>query len=171
MSLMQDIVKMNFVRSGYLPNYPYHMISNAEMCNAFLAFDHGQYSGYMVDRYPCVGASLEDKYQILLHSMHEQLLNFLENDGEIIPDWIYSYMVGSTVGPNSNVYDIHDLLVLLDADNIDDVFTEQAAEVCLKVSSKWLSKLPSGGTRPPSMFGEPHVIKSLRLAQVNLGRS
>lgn len=172
MSLMQDIVKMNLVRYGYLPNYPYHMISNKEMCDAFLSRRDDTYSGFMVDNYPCENSVLADQYNDLLDSMYSALNDFCDelNTVDMIPDWIYSYMIGSVIGPRSNVQDIHDLLVLLDLDNLDDVFTPEVYSACFSISLNWLKKLSSSSSRPPCMFGEPHVIKSLRLMQVNINR-
>jgi hypothetical protein len=36
MSLIHDIIKIKYTRLGYLPNYPYHLISDAEMFDAFI---------------------------------------------------------------------------------------------------------------------------------------
>lgn len=36
MSLVHDLIKIKYVREGYLPNYPYHLISDSEMCDAFI---------------------------------------------------------------------------------------------------------------------------------------
>ena len=36
MSLIHDIIKIKYINLGYLPNYPYHMISDREMFDAFI---------------------------------------------------------------------------------------------------------------------------------------
>ena len=74
-------------------------------------------------------------------------------------------MLGNVIGPKSSQQDIHDLLVMLDVDNIDDVFTPLACEACYDVSKSWINKFPDAQKehRPPTCFGEPHVVKSLRL--------
>ena len=39
MSYIHDIIKIKYVREGWLPNWPYHLISDQEMCDAFLKQD------------------------------------------------------------------------------------------------------------------------------------
>lgn len=179
MSVIHDIIKIKYVREGYLPNYPYHMISDEEMCNAFINDSGNDVFHYY---YPCLNSSLEDSYNDLVNAIRYHIRQ-LVSDIEVspsLPDWVYSYMLGSTIGPRSSVLDRHDLLVMLNLDNIDDIFTPQAAASCLEVSTNWIKKLSTSeqveyngemiSTRPPTMFGEPHVIKSLRLQQVDLNR-
>src|SRR5574343_441788 len=36
---IHDIIKMEYVRQGYLPNFPYHLISDQEMFDAFIVFE------------------------------------------------------------------------------------------------------------------------------------
>lgn len=175
MSLMHDIIKMKFIREGYLPNYPYHMISDKEMCDAFLQktseSQPNELTGYFSDTYPCLHDKLAERYNCLVDDilLHLNRLKSSNSDSYILPNWIYSYMLGSVIGPKSSTSDIHDLLVLLNEDNIDDVFTYRASEACYNISSRWLKK-PSDDIeiRSATMFGEPHVIKSLRLTQVDV---
>lgn len=182
MSLTHDIIKMKYVEEGYLPNYPFHMISDSEMCDAFIQATattegdikyrlDGQATSYFRDNYPCVSSDLGDAYAGLVNSMmvHIEQLKQSTDDQYVLPDWIYSYMLGAVVGPNSEIADIHDLLVLLGKDNIDDIFTPEAASACLKISTRWVSKISatSGIQRNPTIFGEPHVIKQLRLAEAS----
>lgn len=182
MSLTHDIIKMKYVEEGYLPNYPFHMISDSEMCDAFLqaipkSADDSVYTAdyektsYFLDTYPCISSedsNLVDAYKLLISSMlwHIDQLKSSREAEYTLPDWIYSYMLGVVVGPNSEISEIHDLLVLLGVDNIDDIFTESAAAKCLSISTNWVSKFPSNirDHRHPTIFGEPHVIKYLRLA-------
>ena len=48
-------------------------------------------------------------------------------------------------------------------------FTSETAKACYEISKKWLQKLPTKHAhRPPAVFGETHVIKSLRLDQSDI---
>lgn len=87
------------------------------------------------------------------------------NLAEIFDAWIYSYMLGEVIGPESEDADKHDVFVLLDMDNLYDVFTVEIAKECLNVSTKWLKK-STETSRPAGCFAEPHVIKSLRLDNI-----
>ena len=37
--LVHDVIKIRLVEDGYLPNYPYHMMSDREMIAAFMGTD------------------------------------------------------------------------------------------------------------------------------------
>ena len=37
---IHDLIKIKYIREGYLPNYPYHMISDEEVFNAFINPDY-----------------------------------------------------------------------------------------------------------------------------------
>lgn len=168
MSLVHDLIKIKYVREGYLPNWPYHLISDQEMCEAFLTKSEGQYSGYFIDNYPSINDNLLEVYQNLVDTIYSYMIRCHKASGEpyIFPDWVYSYMLGTTISINSSVEDIHDLLVLLNADNLNDIFDSTSAQACYDVSKLWVNKLNSYGKdyRPPTCFGEPHVIKSLRVS-------
>lgn len=170
MSMIHTIIKINLSKEGYLPNLPPHLISDSEMCDAFLpklGSDDHENPSYFYDNYPCISDSLSAEYEELVSCIdyHINQLRQSTQDMYILPDWVYSYMLGRVVSVNSSIRDKHDLLVLLNLDNIDDNFTEAAALSCLSISREWLRKLPSDrlNHRPPTMFGENHVIKSLRL--------
>ena len=79
-----------------------------------------------------------------------------------IPDWVYSYMLGEVVYQSSEYLDIYDTLALLGCSNNDNEFTREACAACYKISSDYISTLAKG-SRAPTIFGEPHVIKSLRI--------
>lgn len=163
MSFIHDILKIKYVEEGYLPNYPYHLISDSEMCDAFLS--DGEC--YFNDNYPCPDESLQQVYNELVDNLLYHI-NMLKDSSDVdfkLPDWVYGYMIGSVVGPNSNKLDIHDMLVYMGVDNIDDEFTFAASKQCLKISTLWLNKYPSAKLdhRSPSMFGEGHILKYLRL--------
>ena len=133
-------------------------------------FLHGKYECWFCDNYPLVDESLLEPYRQLVMYIKDAITAFVndKSDMHFVADWIYSYMLGEVIGPYSTKLDIHDLLVLLDTDNIDDIFDGKSAKACYSVSQKWLAKLPKAETnnRPATMFGEPHVIKSLRLQHI-----
>ena len=234
---IHDVIKINYAKEGYLMNYPYHLISDSEMFDAFMCYrlevpeseaskviqgnyslwespkayvslyhlksyeviddsdshllilegnkdkleTFNQLSGlclecylspdcYFSVNYPMLADSLKDEYLNLVEAINYHINTYLESaltaDVIAIPDWVYSYMLGAVISVNSSQQDIHDMLVLLSLDNLDDEFNESILQSCLEISSKWISKLPPAKKvmRPPTMFGEPHVIKSLRIA-------
>lgn len=159
MSLIHDVIKIKYIREGYLPNYPYHLISDKEMFDAFLRDDEGFFDSYYHVSYE----SLIPVVNELKSDMSKKI-----NSDDKIPDWIYSYMLGEVISSESSQKDIHDLLVLLECDNINDEITQVAYERCLTQSKNWIAKNIISD-RPPTCFGEPHVIKSLRVLQVSVG--
>lgn len=235
---IHDIIKIEYIRQGYLPDYPYHLISDTEMFDAFLTdelkisqdnaskikqgdsslwdspkkyinlyklssfelvtemdgsqaliirgnrdklIEFNQLLGldcdcivspdcYFAVNYPLLYDSLSDAYNELVNSLYYHINAHLNSKNTsvtfAVPNWVYSYMNGAVIGVNSPQLDIHDFLVLLNLDNLDDVFTEQICYSCLEISKKWIDKLPPSKNtmRPPTMYGEPHVIKSLRIS-------
>ncbi len=175
-SFIHDIIKMKYVRIGYLPNYPYHLISDIEMCDAFLNDKENSFC-FFYDNYPLLDNSLRIPYDNLVDSLKyhiEQLKKYQSNESTssnyyTLPDWMYSYMMGEVLSVKSDKQDLHDFFVMLGMDNIDDEFNALISRRCLEISQIWLRKLPSEdkGNRSPTMFGEPHVLKYLRLNQVS----
>lgn len=201
---IHDIIKIKFTREGYLPDYPYHLISDEEMCDAFLKLpdDIQEYItpdffgitldqtkttvdwyqsylndttsvAYFKDNYPLIDESINDYYKNLLNRIFYELQQFKNdvNDDRILPNWIYSYMLGVCIGPTSDKLDIHDMISAMGVDNLEDDYTVDCAIECLKISYAWLKKIiVSQGdvVRPPTMFGEPHVLKAIRLDQESL---
>lgn len=171
MSYIHDVIKIRLSQLGYLPDTPYHLISDEEMCNAFIGND----ASYFFDYYPCNESELSDEYATLVSAIRYHVSQMIQSADENakLPDWVYSYMLGAVIGPMSDPMDIHDLILPLGVDNIDDIFDSNAMFACLAASKKWLMKikrvdvqLPDGSilnTRPPTMFGEPHVVKYVRL--------
>lgn len=162
---IHDIIKINYINEGYLPNYPYHLTTDKEMIEAFLKPDEG----YFAVNYPCIDNSLTDDYATLLTFITTKLNDYIDS-GASIPSWIYSYMIGSVISINSEPEDIYSLesLLNLDTNLWGSEFNLQLANECLSVSKDWVKKLPSKyGNRPPSMFGELHVIKSLRINSIS----
>ena len=187
MSLIHDIIKIKYSKLGYLPGYPYHLISDEEMLNAFINRKADDKEHFFEDNYPnpfleqdliykklspqgevISEVSLKEEYEKLKSYILSTINTYLEYKGtEVeslykIPDWVYSYMLGEVVYNSSQYLDIYDTLSLLGANNIDNKFTNQSCALCYETSLKYISTLTSG-LRPPTVFGEPHVIKQLRL--------
>lgn len=162
---IHDIIKIQYINEGYLPNYPYHMITDKEMFQAFLLEDEG----YFAVNYPLLDPDLQEDYDALLEGIKVCIRAYMVDKIDI-PSWVYSYMLGNTFSVNS---DTHDIMYLYELTNLTttqpDIFSADLQDECLKISKEWLSKLPAKyGSRPATMFGEPHVIKSRRLAAVNV---
>lgn len=206
MSFVHAVIKIQYIREGYLPNWPYHMISDDEMCDAFISIPESisgyitsDYFGITVDKtqtrvdwygaflndnklisyfkanYPLIDATISSYYKALVNRIFYEIQEFKNNpnDDKALPDWIYSYMLGVVIGPTSDKIDIHDMISssLMGTDNIDDDYTLDCAIQCLKISKDWLRKIiVSEGDviRPPTMFGEPHVLKAIRLFEESL---
>lgn len=188
MSFINDLVKLNLVRSGYLADMPYHLISDKEMCNAFIsAKQHGDKwvvddNCYFAVNYPCMSEELSDVYNKLVDVILYHISKFQEVDDltYTLPDWLYSYMLGEVISINSPKADIHDMLVAMGVDNLEDEFTAEASAMCAKMSEAWMNKFilsdkqitdvdhPHFGQllRTATIFGEPHVLKFLRLQSI-----
>lgn len=164
MSIVHDVIKIKYVEEGYLPNYPYYLISDKEMIQAFLREDDGFFAlNYQLES---DNQELVDAYQLLQTEIAYHLNLYLDSDKMIpIPDWVYSYMIGSCISNTSKQSDRHDLLVAIGRDNTADEFNEAIHQDLYQISLAWLRKLPEDkrSHRPPTMFGEGHVVKSLRL--------
>lgn len=188
MSFLHDTIKIKMSTLGYLPDYPPELISDEEMCDGFLKYPHfsaedtqedldSYWETFITstdtmlfkDYYPLQSDALASQYRSLVEAIARELQAFNEShqDDKKLPVWIYTYMLLSVIGPESPKEDIHDMLVLLGLDNMDDVITPQVLAKCYEISSLWLHKI-SNTQRPPTIFGEPHVIKSLRLSRLNL---
>jgi hypothetical protein len=189
MSLTHDIIKIKYSKLGYLPSYPYHLISDEEMFNAFinLTNEESDADRFFEDNYPNPFAeqdliykklnpqgevisevSLSGEYTKLKDYIIKVINTYLQYQGTesadlyVIPDWIYTYMLGEVVYNNSEYLDIYDTLALLGDNSINNKFTNKSCALCYATSLKYISTLTSG-LRPPTVFGEPHVIKQLRL--------
>jgi len=167
--LIHDIIKIRYVQEGYLPDYPYHLISDDEMFDAFFYND----TNYFDMNYPCPNKDFQQKYQNLKTWIHYHISKYRKNQDApklskryVLPDWVYSYMIGAVIGPMSPIEDRHDLFVLLHLDNTEDEFNEAIYTAIYRTSEVWTFKLTSEERklRPPTMFGEPHVLKSLNLS-------
>ena len=169
MNIIHKSIKQLYTELGYLPFYPYHLISDEEMCDAFLKytnleeFNDDETISFFKDNYPLLDENLEVAYIDLLERLQLEIDKFKAdlNADRRLPDWVYSYMLGAVISVNSEKYDLHDLLVALGVDNIDDDFTKEAQSRCYEVSKQALNQ--STELRPFSLFGEPHILKYLRL--------
>lgn len=162
---VHDTIKIMYTRMGYLPNYPYYLISDTEMFNAFTAE-----GGFFDTFYPCPCEDLREAYNLLKEYIYSEIQKHINDETYELADWIYSYMHMSTITYQSDMLDIDYLNTMANVDCLDGVpqFTVDTAEACLDVSTKWIKKQPSRSGRPPTVFGEPHVIKSLRLDEANV---
>lgn len=190
--LVHDIIKIKYVKLGYLKkNYPYHLISDEEMFNAFI--DLGtEFKSNLIDPrvrffnkyYPnpfektdiyyklnaagdvVAEYNLYDMYQKLKGYIVTTINAYMQAHGTLsefeLPDWIYTYMLGEVVYNKSEYLDIQDTLALLGCSNLDNAFTKEACIACFATSLNYVATL-STGSRPATVFGEPHVIKQLRL--------
>jgi hypothetical protein len=179
MSMMHDTIKVNLIQQGYLPNYPYHLISDEEMCDAFIKEDG---TGYFYDYYPLVDDSLKLPYDNLVKAIMYYINECKQPqvDEYVFPDWVYSYMLGSVISVNSDGYDIQDLADMLNIEVDYGIFSSSLSSACYQISQEWLKKVTPDSRylrtedetldlRPPTIFGEPHVIKYLRLLEVQVG--
>lgn len=201
---VHDIIKIKYVRLGYLKDYPPHLLDDTEMIDAFLDLSDAikEYESredydesnidyneiiniwkdettnqFFRDFYPCGGdfckmevpQDLKDAYTELVFQMWYHINLFKESnlDIKVLPNWIYSYMLGAVIGPKSDKIDIHDFLVLMDVDNLYDEYNPYVAEKCYRYSRDWLMRSIQDDEilkhRPPTVFGEPHVLKYLRV--------
>ena len=141
MSLIIDNIKIKYSREGYLPNYPHHLISDKEMIDAFINND----ICYFDDYYQLRDESLREEYENLKKALKyhtEQYLKKDTPDWKEMPDWVYSYMLGVVIGTQSRKIDIHDLIVKLNTDNMDDDFNDICQKECFKISTQYVNKLP-----------------------------
>lgn len=164
---IHDIIKIKYSKEGFLPDYPYHLTSDEEMFEGFL---NDNSECFFYDMYPCIDDSLKEKYDKLVEEIRYHISQYLDGKITRLPDWVYSYMIGSVIGPEADPLDIHDLLVMMNLDNKDDELTLPAYFEIYKISQKYIRKLKEDERlhRPPTIFGEPHVVKILRLEQINL---
>ena len=220
---IHDLIKIKYIGLGYLPNIPYHLISDKEMLEAFYPetfypdiFRWGEFptivpahqaeaealfqkkpwlaaGGFFWNYYPPL-VDLDNSNRSELPSrnfmrfrsdLRLRIEYYLKDATKYpIPDWMYTYMLGEVIGVKSDIQDIHDFITPLGVDNIDDVYTGDCAYACDKESQNWLkrtgqllttirqSSVPGYEFTPaeqflryPTPYGEPHVIKSLRLKQ------
>ena len=143
-----------------MPNYPPHLISNEEMCEAFLtnpvkyqqalnkALEDGSDAPYEISYfkhvYRLVNRSMEDEYEVLMNAFRYHIARFLtsvESFYSDLPDWVYSYMMGHVIANSSSAEDRHYFLTGINRDNIDDIMTSESQEACYEVSKRYINNL------------------------------
>lgn len=155
---IHDLIKIKYIIEGYLPDTPYHLISDREMVDAFMtralvqeadSEQNAKYElqGYFIDNYPIyqntyAPTDVSRSYENVVLSLYVILQLYLlckeDNIEYQIPDWVYSYMLGYPISINSNKKDIHDLIYPLGVDNIDDDFNADCMAACNSVSLAWV---------------------------------
>lgn len=199
---IHDIIKIKYVTMGYLPNIPYHLISDTEMFNAFCRYGEDESDPYkpnedqvsfLLDTYPYMPSTNDEYkypasyypntdvlrgYDILVRSIFKHIDDYKCGNSDKLPNWVYGYMLGIVIGISSTSLDIHDIIEPLGVDTMDDDYSAEASIACYTESKRYLEQniLKSdmiaddngAAVRPPTMYGEPHVIKSIRLSQVKL---
>lgn len=183
-SFIHDTIKILYTNLGYLPNYPYHLISDDEMFDAFMKEDGGVFTDY----YPCgkpVPENISSRewddlseydpwdgdlitaYEYLKECIFSKITLYRRDQTKTIPNWVYSYMLLTPISYDSTEIDIQYLydLIGLNSDAEMPKFNHEVAKYCFAISNDWIHKTPGLADRVPSMFGEAHVIKSLRLQE------
>lgn len=72
-NIIHDLIKIRYVNEGYLPNWPYHMIADDEMCDAFIRLEQDinnkglpdgpyYYKGYFFLMYPLLNQCLNSDH-------------------------------------------------------------------------------------------------------------
>lgn len=160
-----DIIKILYTNLGYLPGYPFWLIDDSEMFNAFVKEE-----GVFEEFYPCPSQDLSEQYGLLKENIFGFIVEY-QQSGKEIPDWVYSYMLLQPITYQSSLQDIEYLFSLnnMDVEDQEAQFNEDIAKSCYQVSVDWMKKQPwKYKDRVPTMFGEAHVVKSLRLEQANI---
>ena len=187
MSFLHDVIKIQFINIGYLPNTPYHLISDKEMFKAFYnrdAYVEGSTTScffkdfyYYPEDWVKYSDILPAAYEELRLKIEEIVYKYIEAD-QPVPNWVYSYMLMRPITFESDELDIAYLHNLLDEyfEEPEELkvageylFTEEMAYRCYIVSSDWIRRNPvKQYDRPATIFGETHVTKNLRLAQASI---
>lgn len=168
--IIHDLIKIRLSREGYLPDYPPHLISDEEMCKAFIMLDAEVRDPVTLfhDYYPAptgdgITPEITQAYNQLVSDILRHIRTYLADDDPdaAMPDWVYSYMLTIPISPMSSELDRHNALVTIGLDNVYDELTPQVYKRCLDVSTQWVAKY--GMDRKPTVFIEPHILKYFRL--------
>lgn len=170
--LIEDIAKVKYADEGYMPNFPPHLLSREELCDAFILSD----ASYFNMNYKCLADDLEEPYALLRASIEYHVKGYLDKVNPVdLPMWVWSYVLGEAVCNASDELDRHSMLTALNCDNTADVIDGEVQRYCYDISKAWCQRLPKQERevvidgqvkllRPPTMFGEPHVLKVLRIS-------
>lgn len=161
---IHDIIKIKYIQEGYLQDHPYSMISDSDMFEAFT-----KDGGYFDSFYPCPDSSLQDAYNVIKSDLYSRIEAY-KTEGVSLGKWVYSYMLGAAIGPMSDEIDIEYINKLLGTDSsLVTEYNKDTADAVYEVSQDWLKKMSAKyDDRVPTIFGEPYVLKSLRLASVDV---
>ena len=145
MKYIHDVIKIEFTNLGYLPNYPYHLISDEEMFAAFIRdVDPTSKHNFCFfdDYYPCPDPYIDprdhskdmdfsESYEGLRNDMKNKIVSYLNGNIEELPNWVYSYMLHRPISSESDELDISYLYKLFDVTNIGEfTFTPEIAMLC-----------------------------------------
>ena len=72
--LIHSIIKILYTREGYLPNHPYHLISDKEMFDAFL---NDTEECYFAVNFPCLYDDIIDAYEDLITGLQYHISAYL----------------------------------------------------------------------------------------------
>ena len=102
--MIHDIIKINLSRGGYLPDYPPHLISDEEMCHAFISHEGTNrgiidwfHSNYPVPERFVIGTTDADPHKVYsddaYHALETEIYDTIQ---EFIADTnpIRSYPIG-----------------------------------------------------------------------------
>ena len=173
-----DLIKIMYSERGFLPNFPYHLISDREMFNAFLYTEYNffdfSYPNLLSET--VLGDTPYNNLKKAIGYHVDKAIETADTDTPYIPpDWIISYMLGTPISVRSTQYDVSYLQRLFGLPYNNDVFDTLTSYNCYYESLRWLQKNTQkeyaeykGETidiRPPAVFGEPHVVKSGRIQE------
>ena len=177
---LHNIIKNELSELGYLPNLPYHLISDSEMFDAFIrepesqirdpdmAEEVGQYmlrkasdnydnlvgvaSGCMFHDYypPFIDDSTGTSVYFNLVNCILRCIHAYTEFGYEIPDWVYAYMLRAVIGPKSSYDDICSLQSMLGL-TVTGEFSIETAESCLLISRE-TTKLYDGSALPMGLY-------------------
>lgn len=171
--MIHDLIKIKYVSEGYMADWPYHLLSDEEMFEAFLNEDD-EGNDFFHDYYPLEADSYLLEYDALVKGLQHEIGKYLSAKSQLseyrLPDWVYSYMLGKVIGPRSSTTDRHHLLTSLNLDNVDDSFNREIYKSIYDISTKCINKIRYSqnpeDVRPPTIFGESHVLKYIRLRKL-----
>lgn len=170
---LADTIKIHYNDLGYTQHdLPYHQISDKEMAMMF-AGSSSFANTFFGDTYPLRGINKDDivfaVWDLVLW-LQREVNKAIEDPEYVLDPVVYSYMLGKPIGPTSSVDDITYLANLTKDESLAGLttFTPELARKCLAISRDWINKSPAANRRPPSPFGEPNVIKSLRLQDISV---
>lgn len=171
-----DIIKSMYSMYGFLPNLPYHLISDKEMFDAFM-YNTVNYFGYyypnMLHDTVLGDTPYNDLKTAICYHIDKAVETGASENPYIPPDWVISYMLGVPISKRSDLRETSYLNGLLGIYSDSNEFDTITSYHCYYESQRWIKKYikteyaeykgQTINVRPPAVFGEPHVVKSGRL--------